>query len=123
MSVIDVLVPQMGEGLQEVLIVEFFKKPGERIERDEPFYSMETDKATMEVECPHEGVLVEWLAAEGDTLAIGVPVCRMEVEVTSPLASAANPPQPSLAVREGAEERGGWVHSTVRNSGLRNWPV
>lgn len=79
MPVVDVLVPQMGEGLQEVLIVEFFKKPGDRITRDEPFYSMETDKATMDVECPHEGILVEWLADEGDTLEIGVPVCRMEV--------------------------------------------
>jgi pyruvate/2-oxoglutarate dehydrogenase complex dihydrolipoamide acyltransferase (E2) component len=79
MPVIDVLVPQMGEGLQEVLLVEFLKKPGDRIERDEPFYSMETDKATMEVECPQEGVLTEWLAAEGDTLLIGAPVCRMEV--------------------------------------------
>ena len=37
MPVVDVLVPQMGEGLQEVLIVEFFKKPGDRIARDEPF--------------------------------------------------------------------------------------
>ncbi|WP_395137600.1 2-oxo acid dehydrogenase subunit E2 [Armatimonas sp.] len=83
MPVVDVLVPQMGEGLQEVLIVEFFKKPGDRIARDEPFYSMETDKATMEVECLHEGILVEWLADEGDTLEIGVPVCRMEVEDTS----------------------------------------
>ena len=70
MSVIDILVPQMGEGLQEVLLVEFFKKPGDRITRDEPFYSMETDKATMDVECPHEGVLVddivrEWAARHG----------------------------------------------------------
>lgn len=84
MPVVDVLVPQMGEGLQEVLIVEFFKKPGDRITRDEPFYSMETDKATMEVECPHEGILVEWLADEGDTLEIGVPVCRIEIASSLP---------------------------------------
>ena len=81
MPVVDVLVPQMGEGLQEVLIVEFFKNPGDRIARDEPFYSMETDKATMDVECPHDGTLVEWLASTGDTLHIGAPVCRMEVAV------------------------------------------
>jgi len=79
MPIVDVLVPQMGEGLQEVLVVEFFKKPGDSIRRDEPFDSMETDKATMEVECPHEGTLVEWLAGEGDTLDIGAPICRMEV--------------------------------------------
>lgn len=89
MPVVDVLVPQMGEGLQEVLIVEFLKKPGERVERDEPFYSMETDKATLEVECPYEGVLTEWLAAEGDTLSIGAPICRMEVAEAVVTASVA----------------------------------
>jgi pyruvate dehydrogenase E2 component (dihydrolipoamide acetyltransferase) len=105
MPVIDILVPQMGEGLQEVLVVELFKKPGDRIKRDEPFYSMETDKATMEVECPHEGVLVEWLASEGDTLGIGAPVCRMEVT------SVPSSPGPSSQAWEegsgGRGERGG----------------
>lgn len=89
MPIIDVLVPQMGEGLQEVLLVEFLKKPGDTIARDEPFYSMETDKATMEVESPQAGRLVEWLVAEGDTLLIGTPVCRLAVdepEATSALA-------------------------------------
>jgi pyruvate/2-oxoglutarate dehydrogenase complex dihydrolipoamide acyltransferase (E2) component len=80
MPIVDVLVPQMGEGLQEVLVVEFFKQPGEKIRRDELFYSMETDKATMEVESPHEGTLIEWLAGVGDTLDIGAPICRMQVE-------------------------------------------
>lgn len=84
MPIVDVLVPQMGEGLQEVLLVEFLKKPGDRVTRDEPFYSMETDKATLEVECPHEGTLVEWLAAEGDTLEIGAPVCRIEMGDPAP---------------------------------------
>ena len=79
MPIIDVLVPQMGEGLQEVLVVEFLKRPGDAVKRDELFYSMETDKATMEVESPEEGVLVEWLASEGDTLPIGAPICRIEV--------------------------------------------
>ena len=89
MPIVDVLVPQMGEGLQEVLIVELTKKPGDQVRRDEPFYQMETDKATMEVESPHEGVLVEWLAAEGDTLAIGAPIARMEIVQPAPLGAPA----------------------------------
>jgi pyruvate/2-oxoglutarate dehydrogenase complex dihydrolipoamide acyltransferase (E2) component len=88
MPIVDVLVPQMGEGLQEVLVVEFFKQPGEKIRRDEPFYSMETDKATMEVESPHEGTLVEWLASIGDTLDIGAPICRMEITSDTPVAAS-----------------------------------
>jgi len=106
MPIVDVLVPQMGEGLQEVLVVEFLKKPGNTVTRDEPFYSMETDKATMEVESPHEGTLVEWLVAEGDTLAIGSPVCRMEIQ--NP------PPAPPVSQGRGSEERAGWVPPRTR---------
>lgn len=90
MPTVDVLVPQMGEGLHEVLIVEFRKKPGDPVRRDEPIYDMETDKATMEVECPHEGTLVEWLASEGDTVPIGAPVARIELREVAPSPNGAN---------------------------------
>src|SRR5256885_14647 len=49
-ALLEILIPQMGEGLQEVVIVGFQKKPGDYIKRDELIYSMETDKAVMEVE-------------------------------------------------------------------------
>jgi pyruvate dehydrogenase E2 component (dihydrolipoamide acetyltransferase) len=75
----EVVVPQMGEGLQEVCILQFHKKPGDPVRRDEPLYSMETDKATMEVESPYEGVLQEWLTKEGDVIPIGAAVARLEV--------------------------------------------
>lgn len=93
MAILDITVPQMGEGLQEVIIVGFQKQPGDHVKRDELLYSMETDKAVMEVESPYEGVLKEWLAAEGDVLPIGAAVARIEmedavVEATTPGASA-----------------------------------
>lgn len=80
MAIVDVPIPQMGEGLQEVIILGFHKQPGDFVKRDELLYSMETDKAVMEVESPYEGVLKEWLAEEGAVLEIGAPVARMEVE-------------------------------------------
>lgn len=82
MAILDIVVPQMGEGLQEVIIVEFQKQPGDTIKRDDILYSMETDKAVMEVESPYEGVLKEWLAEEGAVLPIGAPVARMETTQT-----------------------------------------
>jgi pyruvate/2-oxoglutarate dehydrogenase complex dihydrolipoamide acyltransferase (E2) component len=109
MPIVDVLVPQMGEGLQEVLVVELLKKPGEFVRRDEPFYSMETDKATLDVECPEEGTLVEWLAVEGETLAIGAPVCRIETATAAPSpspASEADLRSLSPRVRAYAREKG-----------------
>jgi pyruvate/2-oxoglutarate dehydrogenase complex dihydrolipoamide acyltransferase (E2) component len=80
MAIVEVIVPQLGEGLQEVRVMRFLKQPGERVARDEHIYEMETDKANVEVESPYAGVLVEWLAKEGDILPIGAPIARMEVE-------------------------------------------
>jgi pyruvate/2-oxoglutarate dehydrogenase complex dihydrolipoamide acyltransferase (E2) component len=97
MAIVEVLVPQLGEGLQEVRVIRFLKQAGERVARDEHIYEMETDKANVEVESPYEGVIVEWLAKEGDILPIGAPIVRMEVEgavaVAPPPVHAA--PQPA----------------------------
>lgn len=80
MAIIEVVVPQLGEGLTEVRVLRFLKQPGESVQRDEHIYEMETDKANVEVESPYTGVIVEWLAKEGDILPIGAPIARMEVE-------------------------------------------
>ena len=77
MTVVDIKVPQMGEGLTEVRLLAFMKAPGEAVARDEVIYTMETDKATLEVESPESGTLEEWLAAEGDVLPIGAAVARI----------------------------------------------
>lgn len=79
MAIVSVRIPQMGEGLQEARLVEFLKKPGDHIKRDEPIYVMETDKAVTEVECPYEGTLVEWTAEPNEVLPIGTEIARMEV--------------------------------------------
>ena len=79
MPVISVRIPQLGEGLQEALLVDLLKKPGDTISRDEPIYTMETDKATTDVESPYDGKLVEWLVEPGTVLSIGHEIARMEV--------------------------------------------
>lgn len=79
MPVISVRIPQLGEGLQEALLVEFLKKPGDKITRDDPLYVMETDKATTDVESPYDGTLLEWTAESGSVLQIGSVVGKMEV--------------------------------------------
>src|SRR5579871_1475938 len=91
MAILEVRVPQMGEGLQEVIIHQFLKRPGDHVKRDELLYNMETDKAVMEVESAYEGTLQEWLCEEGAVLPIGAPVARMEVEETAPQAADAGP--------------------------------
>jgi pyruvate dehydrogenase E2 component (dihydrolipoamide acetyltransferase) len=104
MPTVDILIPQMGEGLQEVIVLGFHKKPGDFVKRDEPLYSMETDKAVMEVESPYEGTLQEWLAEEGAVLPIGAPIARMEAVATEvPAAEAAAPAETSAPSAARAE--------------------
>ncbi len=79
MPIISVRIPQLGEGLQEALLVDFLKKPGDKIKRDEPIYVMETDKATTDVESPYEGTLLEWTVQTGTVLEIGAEIAKMEV--------------------------------------------
>ena len=79
MPIISVRIPQLGEGLQEALLVEFLKQPGDVIKRDEPIYVMETDKATTDVESPYDGKLIEWTVEPGSVLEIGTEIAKMEV--------------------------------------------
>ncbi len=77
---ISVQIPQIGEGLQEARLVGKLKQVGERIEKDEPVYQMETDKAVMDIESPYAGVIVEWLAEDDELLPIGADIVVIETE-------------------------------------------
>jgi pyruvate dehydrogenase E2 component (dihydrolipoamide acetyltransferase) len=106
-AVADLLIPHIGEGLQEARIEAFLKKPGDRIERDEPIYQMETDKAVMDVESPYAGTLVEWVGKVDDVLAIGAVVARIETEdaPASAAAAAAAPAAPKQAAQPKASDK------------------
>lgn len=103
-DVIDVCIPQMGEGLQEARLVAVLKQPGDQIARDEPIYQMETDKAVMDVESPYAGELIEWVAAVDTVLPIGSPVARMRLK--EPVTGATVPAHaPGLSSASPSETR------------------
>src|SRR5215218_510248 len=79
MAIISVRIPQIGEGLQEARLVAVLKQPGDTVKRDEAIYQMETDKAVMDVESPHDGKIVRWLAEPDTLLKIGAEVLVMDV--------------------------------------------
>src|SRR5205085_1522777 len=79
-ALIEIRIPQLGEGLQEARIVQFLKNPGDTVARDEPIYEMETDKAVMEIESPAAGVLQEWTAHIDDVLPIGAKIGIIRTE-------------------------------------------
>ena len=99
MGIVSIRIPQIGEGLQEARVVGFLKNPGDRMTRDEPIYQMETDKAVMDVESPVDGVLVKWLVAPDDIVAIGAEIARVESESAVPEANQ-TAPQIDVSVAE-----------------------
>lgn len=103
MPIISVRIPQLGEGLQEALLVEFLKEPGDEIKRDDPIYSMETDKATTDVESPYDGKLIEWLVEPGTVLEIGAEIGKMEVAEGVKEMPVGHGPEPAAAAAPAPE--------------------
>lgn len=68
--VTTVIMPQMGLTMEEGKIVEWLKKEGERVEKGEPLFQIETDKVTLEVESPGSGILRKILVKEEETVPI-----------------------------------------------------
>src|SRR5712692_5806744 len=67
---IDVVMPQMGESIFEGTITKWLKKPGDKVERDEPLFEISTDKVDAEIPAPAAGVLREIKVGEGQTVPI-----------------------------------------------------
>src|SRR5437764_872000 len=74
----DVVMPQMGESIVEGTLTKWLKKPGERVERDEPIFEISTDKVDTEIPSPAAGTLSEVLVQEGATIAINTVVARID---------------------------------------------
>lgn len=68
---IEIKVPTLGESVTEATIAKWFKKPGEAVKADEPLVELETDKVTVEVPSPGNGVLEAIVAKDGDTVGVG----------------------------------------------------
>jgi 2-oxoglutarate dehydrogenase E2 component (dihydrolipoamide succinyltransferase) len=92
---IDVEMPQMGESIVEGTLTRWLKKPGEKVERDEPLFEISTDKVDTEIPAPAAGVLSEVLVQEGATVAIKTVVARIGDGASAPAQAAA--PQPAAA--------------------------
>lgn len=92
MALIDMLMPKMGESIMECTVIQWLKQPGERVEADDSILEVATDKVDTEVPASHSGILKELLVKDGDVVAIGSPVARIEVESEEAVTASAGPP-------------------------------
>jgi pyruvate dehydrogenase E2 component (dihydrolipoamide acetyltransferase) len=88
----DVVMPQMGESIFEGTITKWLKKPGDKVQRDEPLFEISTDKVDAEIPAPAAGVLKEIKVKEGATVQVNTVVGVIDAEGS---AAAAAPPQPA----------------------------
>ncbi len=70
----DIVMPQMGESIFEGTITKWLKKPGEKVQRDEPLFEISTDKVDAEIPAPASGVLQEIKVSEGNTVQVNTVV-------------------------------------------------
>lgn len=67
----EIRVPTLGESVTEATVAQWYKKPGDSVEVDEPLVELETDKVSVEVPAPSAGVLSEITVADGETVEVG----------------------------------------------------
>jgi 2-oxoglutarate dehydrogenase E2 component (dihydrolipoamide succinyltransferase) len=101
-SLMDVVVPDMGESVAEGTLGSFSKAPGDAVEKDEIIAEIETDKVALEVAAPASGVLAELHAAEGDSVTPGQLIARISggggaAQATSAKPAAQSAPAPSAS--------------------------
>jgi pyruvate dehydrogenase E2 component (dihydrolipoamide acetyltransferase) len=88
----DIIMPQMGESIVEGTITKWLKKPGDKVQRDEPLFEISTDKVDAEIPAPATGVLQEIKVTEGTTVVVNTIVGTIAVDgeaATAPAKAAA----------------------------------
>jgi pyruvate dehydrogenase E2 component (dihydrolipoyllysine-residue acetyltransferase) len=124
----DIIMPQMGESIVEGTITKWLKKPGDKVQRDEPLFEISTDKVDAEIPAPATGVLQDIKVSEGATVGVNTivgtiaavgeassvtskaapsapaPPAKQEVKVEQKAIPTAAPPAAAPATSEAEEE-------------------
>ena len=96
--IIDVKVPMLSESVSEGTLLEFKKKVGEAVSRDEILIDIETDKVVLEVPSPQAGVLVEIVAQDGETVVADQVLARIDTAATAAAEAPAAAPAEAAPV-------------------------
>jgi 2-oxoglutarate dehydrogenase E2 component (dihydrolipoamide succinyltransferase) len=93
MAILEVKVPQLSESVAEATLLQWHKKVGEAVTRDENLIDIETDKVVLELPAPDSGVITEIVKGDGSTVVAGEVIARIDTEAkagaVAPAAAAA----------------------------------
>ncbi len=102
----DIVMPQMGESIFEGTITKWLKKPGDKVQRDEPLFEISTDKVDAEIPAPASGVLQDIKVAEGATVQVNTVVGTISADGDSAAAKPAPPAKQESAPAKAAAPAG-----------------
>src|SRR3954452_5214704 len=102
MAILEVKVPQLSESVAEATLLQWHKKVGEAVTRDENLIDIETDKVVLELPAPDAGVITEIIKGDGSTVVAGEIIARIDTEaragaVAAPAAAPAKAAAPAAA--------------------------
>ncbi|HSF22331.1 MAG TPA: 2-oxoglutarate dehydrogenase complex dihydrolipoyllysine-residue succinyltransferase [Burkholderiales bacterium] len=98
---VEVKVPQLSESVAEATLLNWHKKPGERVKRDENLVDIETDKVVLETPAPESGVIIKIIKGDGGTVVSNEVIAQIDTEAAAeapaapPRAEAKAAPKPS----------------------------
>jgi 2-oxoglutarate dehydrogenase E2 component (dihydrolipoamide succinyltransferase) len=103
----EVVMPQMGESIFEGTITKWLKKPGDKVQRDEPLFEISTDKVDAEIPAPASGVLQEIKVSEGNTVQVNTVVGLIGDGngASASAKAAAPPPAPAAPAPPGSPKK------------------
>ena len=90
MAIIEVHVPQLSESVAEATLLNWHKKVGEAVARDENLIDIETDKVVLELPAPSQGVVVEIVKDDGSTVVSGEIIAKIDTEATATASASAS---------------------------------
>ncbi len=120
MAYLDLVMPRMGESIIEATILKWHKNSGDVVAHDETILEIATDKVDTEIPSPATGIITELLFAEGEVVAVGSVIARLQVDdgkehTQEPVVPLSVDAQPSISAEE---EVGRQVPGSATDAGL-----
>ena len=100
MSLVDLVMPKLGESIMEATILKWHKKAGDTIKQDETLLDIATDKVDSEVPSTAEGIIEQLLFNENDIVPIGTVIAKIRVGASAAVTSSAPTPTPQPQYEE-----------------------